>query len=115
MELVGIIRIERTDLPVHSRQRVFYYAEPLSPVPETPKFWSDEESHGAKWATIGEVNQLHEEGKLRGFEPVEYFHYIETGGTIFPLSILTSERSGVPKGEDFNEKLKQINEHVHGH
>jgi hypothetical protein len=64
--------------------RVIFLAEPLDDS-QLPKSVPDYESVGASYVTIDELKKI----KLRGDEPLIWFSYVENGGLINPLSILT--------------------------
>lgn len=96
--LKGVLRVEN-DMGRHEgRQRVIFYAEPEDEK-QVPKSIPDDESLGAAWLTLPELeakqNWPPPKG-LRGPELLQWASYIENGGTIYPLSLLTSESSPVP-------------------
>lgn len=95
--LKGILRVENTMTKHGGRQRIIFYAEPESDQ-ETPKSTPDEESLGAAWLTVNELRskkELPPPSGLRGPELLEWATYIENGGTIYPLSIVSSEHAPV--------------------
>jgi 8-oxo-dGTP pyrophosphatase MutT (NUDIX family) len=98
VSLKGILRIENT-MDVHGgRQRVIYYAEPVDPL-QSPKTTPDKESVGAAWLTVDQLENKKKEpppAGLRGKELLHWAKYIEAGGTIYPLEILSTEETPVP-------------------
>ena len=91
IEVNGIIRIEHSPLPNDTRIRLIVSATPTDDTP--PKQIPDEESLEAGWFTLEEVKRL----PLRGFEVVDIFSYLEKGGFIAPLSMLTWEGTAFPR------------------
>lgn len=82
----GIIRIEHTPQGTGSaRVRFIVAAHPLDDTP--PKRQPDEESLGAAWVTLDELEQL----PMRGTEVREVFRHVAAGGVIYPLSLLATE------------------------
>lgn len=100
--LVGILRIENNISREGARQRVIFYAEPTDPSQE-PKSIPDKESEGATWLTVEQLEEKRSlspgRGGLRGTELLDWARYIEDGGTIYPLSLLSSEKTSVPFGK----------------
>lgn len=93
--LKGILRIENGMNRHGGRQRVIFYAEPENEK-QTPKSQPDEESLGAAWLTVEELQAKRDvppPNGLRGLELLDWATYIENGGTIYPLSILTAEHT----------------------
>ena len=99
IELRGILRIESSMRHHGGRQRVIFYAEPRD-INQVPKQVPDEESEGAAWLTLEELKAKQgvppPEG-LRGNELLDWANYIESGGTIYPLDVFTTEHTPVPK------------------
>jgi 8-oxo-dGTP pyrophosphatase MutT (NUDIX family) len=103
VELKGILRIENTMTAKRGgRQRVIFYAEPVDP-DEEPKTVADAESLRASWMS---VKQLQEKGRqpapqgLRGRELLDWAVYVENGGTVFPLALLSTEETPIPTGRN---------------
>ena len=95
VELRGILRMEHSLSISGARQRVVFYAEPVDP--DKPlKSVPDEESLGAKWLSLDEIREKQKipppEG-MRGPEIMIWSSYIEKGGPIFPLSVLSSREN----------------------
>jgi hypothetical protein len=95
VKLKGILRLEHSLQDDHFvRLRVFYFAEPVDPAAPL-KTTADKESIGAEWLTLaqlqacarGEVPGRH----LRGTELLQWAEYIEGGGPIYPMSLITEE------------------------
>jgi 8-oxo-dGTP pyrophosphatase MutT (NUDIX family) len=81
-----VLRIEHSPQPGGSaRVRVIFVARPLDARP--PKSIPDEESLGAGWFTLEELDRL----PLRGREVKEIFAHVATGGALYPLDLLTHE------------------------
>jgi ADP-ribose pyrophosphatase YjhB (NUDIX family) len=86
IRLDGILRIEHGIYPDgYTRMRVFFLASPVDDTP--PKDRPDEESIGAAWVTLEEARRM----PLRGGEVLEILQYVERGGPVYPLSLLTTE------------------------
>lgn len=80
----GIIRIEYTPIDEKAaRIRVFFVGRPQDNTPL--KTIADEESLGAGWFSLEELERL----PLRGQYVQEICHYLANGGTIYPLELLT--------------------------
>ncbi len=82
---VGVIRVEHSPKPLAARLRVVFLAEPIDETP--PKTEPDEESLGAAWVTLGELDRY----PLRGEEVRELFAYVARGRPVYPLDLLTVE------------------------
>uniref|UniRef100_A0A7R9VTH8 Nudix hydrolase domain-containing protein n=1 Tax=Pseudictyota dubia TaxID=2749911 RepID=A0A7R9VTH8_9STRA len=99
--LKGILRVENSMTSVGGRQRVVFYAEPADPG-QKPKDKPDRESRGARWMGTDELKEKSKieppEG-LRGTELLDWARYIEGGGTIYPLDLLTTEEAPVPEAK----------------
>eukprot|EP00759_Apiculatamorpha_spiralis_P043730 PhF_6_TR40965/c0_g1_i1/m.62006 len=87
VELKGILRVEHSHAPSGARMRVIFYAEPKDPK-QAPKSVPDEESNGAQYVTVEEF--LKKE-KIRGEELIEWGRYLDAGGAVYPLHLLTPE------------------------
>ena len=99
--LQGILRIENEMTRVGGRQRVIFYAEPSPSEPEQqPKHVPDNESLGAAWLSVQELEVKREiapaDGGLRGTELLHWAKYIENGGKIYPLDVFTAEHTPIP-------------------
>eukprot|EP01136_Pigoraptor_vietnamica_P040881 Opistho-1_new@1177 len=93
VHLEGVLRVEHTPMPGGNRMRVIYYARPVdesAPLKSKP----DGESNGARWVSGAEVRGL---GKIRGDELPEWIEYVEHGGVIHPMSVMTAEAAPVNK------------------
>ena len=120
--LKGILRVENEMNQHAGRQRVIFFAEPLDPTQE-PKVVPDKESLGAKWMTVKELEEKDQlkpaGGGLRGRELLDWASYIENGGTVYPLALLSTEHTPVPgnltyeigaEGQAFLEWMHEANE-----
>lgn len=90
VELLGLLRVELTQLPRYSRQRAVFLARPRDPL-QLPKSRPDFESQGVCWVSCEELRGL----PLRGPEPSQYFQHVAAGGAVFPLGILAPEGSAL--------------------
>jgi len=89
VELSGILRVEHTPAPDGTaRLRVVFLGKPLSPGAKL-KSHADEHSEKAGWFTLDEARRL----TLRGAEVIEALRYVERGGAVHPLWLLTPERA----------------------
>lgn len=98
--LQGILRVENDMTRTGGRQRVIFYAQPRDPT-QPPKSTPDAESRGAAWLTLDDLRDKAKKSPpegLRGRELLNWATYIENGGTIYPLSLLSSEHTNVPTG-----------------
>lgn len=84
--LTGVLRIEHSPASQSSRLRVIYLAEPADDT--APKSVPDEESLGAEWVRSDELNRYN----LRSEIVREMIECVEAGGTVYPLSVIGSER-----------------------
>jgi phosphatase NudJ len=83
--LDGVVRVEHSVQPGGARMRVVFTAHPADDRP--PKSEPDDESLGAAWVTLAELEQL----RLRGDEVRDVFAHVARGGTIYPLAVLGDE------------------------
>ena len=83
--LDGIVRIEHTPSRDGARMRVLFVAHPIDDRP--PKSVPDDESLGAAWVTLDELDSY----PLRGDEVRELFAHVAAGGAVFPLALLADE------------------------
>ncbi len=84
--LDGILRVEHSPrLDGTARLRVVFLAHPQAEV--SPKSAPDEESLGAGWFSLDELDDL----VLRGAEVREILRYVQDGGTIYPLTVIRRE------------------------
>ncbi len=88
VRLTGVIRVEHSAWPEGSRVRVIYLAEPTDDTP--PKTVPDEESLGAAWVRLDEIDGY----PLRGEEVRSLIAYLEGGGEVYPVSLIQPE--GMP-------------------
>jgi len=96
VDLKGILRVEHSPFPSGGgRLRVVFYAEPKDDRP--PKSRPNFESVRASWITWDELETALAEKKmhLRGKEPIQWFQYLEKGGTIHSIDLLTREEDPV--------------------
>jgi len=95
----GILRVEHSMYHSRARQRVIFYAEPKDPL-QTPKRTPDKESLKAEWLTLEELKEKSRkpppEG-LRGPELLDWATYLENGGQVYPLELLVTEDTPIPK------------------
>ena len=86
--LEGILRVEHTPggaPPLDSaRLRVIFLARPVDDTPPGPTG----DALDARWVTLAEVGQL----PLRGREVADLFAWVERGGPVYPLALLTTEQ-----------------------
>jgi phosphatase NudJ len=83
----GVIRVEHSPRSDGTaRVRVIFSATPRRDEP-VPKSAPDEHSLEAAWVSLHQVDQL----ELRGDDVKEIFRYVEDGGTIYPLDVITHE------------------------
>ena len=86
VELEGVVRIEHTPIADGTaRVRVVFVARPIDSRP--PKSVPDDESLGAAWVTLEQLDAL----PLRGDEVRVLFRHVAEGGAVHPMSLLTSE------------------------
>ena len=85
IEIDGVLRIEQLPVKHGLRMRVFLTAHPVDDAP--PKSEADGESLEAKWATVPQIAEL----PLRDPEVLEACGYLQTGGFVGPIEMLTPE------------------------
>ncbi|KDO27578.1 hypothetical protein SPRG_06846 [Saprolegnia parasitica CBS 223.65] len=94
IRLVGVLRVEHTPIgPQSDRMRIVFYAEPMD-VSAPIKTTADDESLGAAWTTVPELQAWADAGQLRDEELLNWAMYLERGGEVAPLSTLGAESSG---------------------
>jgi len=86
VRLDGILRIEHTPQPAGARVRVIFVGRPLDDTP--PKSQADDESLGAGWFSLADLDKL----RLRGHEVRGYCAEVMQGARVHPLSLLGVER-----------------------
>jgi phosphatase NudJ len=87
VRLDGLLRIERSLVEGGARLRIVFTAVQRDDAP--PKSVADDHSLEARWFTPDEIAAL----PLRGREPLAIARYLEGGGQVFPLSLLTAEQA----------------------
>jgi phosphatase NudJ len=92
VELTGILRIEHTSAPHGVRVRATFLARPKPGASIEPRTEPNEHTLGAKWITMAELKDY----PLRGEEVRTVFEYVEHGGPVAPLSLLTLEDAPWP-------------------
>eukprot|EP01137_Pigoraptor_chileana_P030420 Opistho-2@1416 len=93
VRLEGVLRVEQTVIEDRIRMRVIYYARPIDEA--TPlKSVADKESDGAQWVSGAELRTL---GKIRSSELPDWIEYVESGGVVYPLDLVTTESAPVQK------------------
>lgn len=90
VELVGVLKVEHDIFGSEGRMRVIFLGKPVDP-DQVPKSEPDDESMGAAYLTVEEMQALGAKRKLRGREPLEWAEFIVAGGRAAPLSILGGE------------------------
>jgi len=95
-DLKGILRVEYSPYQDGgARMRVIFYAEPKDDRP--PKSRPNFESVRAVWITWSDMEAALKSKKmrLRGSEPAQWFQYLENGGQIHSINLLTREEDPV--------------------
>lgn len=91
VRLDGVLRVEHTPSPDGSmRVRILFTAVPIDDRP--PRAVPDEESLGAAWVTLDELDRY----PLRGEDVREVFRYVAEGGRVHPLSAVAFEADRLP-------------------
>eukprot|EP01133_Synstelium_polycarpum_P007325 gene7325-8529_t len=92
VDIKGILRMEYSPNSKYSRMRLIFYAEPLNE-DQLPKSIPDYESVGAAYVSLQELDRM----QLRGKEPKMWMRYLDNGGQIYPISLLTLENAPLSK------------------
>ena len=88
IQLDGVLRVEHTPGDDgDTRVRILFTGSPIDDTP--PKTSADEESLGAAWLTLDEIQKL----PLRGAELRALLESVASGRQVFPLELLGSEMS----------------------
>jgi 8-oxo-dGTP pyrophosphatase MutT (NUDIX family) len=88
VDITGILRMEYSPARRHCRVRFIFYGNPKDATASCqPKTFPDYESMGACWVSAEEIKSL----KVRHHELVKWIDYVDRGGTIHPLSLLSTE------------------------
>lgn len=85
IEVNGIVRIEHSPSLHGSRVRVIVSAKPVDDT--LPKSAPDQESLEAGWFTVEQMSNL----ALRGPDVLAICSYLEAGGPVAPVTILSTE------------------------
>ncbi|MBI2377917.1 MAG: NUDIX hydrolase [Deltaproteobacteria bacterium] len=93
IELLGILRVEHTPVPGGARMRVFYAARPIDE--RAPKSVPDDESLGAEWFTLNEIERLPLRG---GAEVKRLLQEVVAGAPLHPLELIAPEGSPLIPG-----------------
>ena len=91
IEVDGIVRLEHSPSPGSTRLRLIVSARPADDTP--PKSEPDEESLEADWFTTREMESL----PLRGREVLRVCTYVDSGGPVLPITLLTVEGAPFPQ------------------
>ncbi len=96
IEIEGVLGIQHTPiLDGTARVRFILLAHPADNTP--PKSEPDDESLGAAWMTLEEMNDV----ELRGEEVLHLFRHVARGAPVYPLNLITTESplyyGGMPK------------------
>lgn len=95
VKVTGILRMEYTaSHQGTARLRAIFFGEPVDEN-QQPKTIPDFESLGAAWVDVNDLVQL----PLRGREPTDWFTYVQKGGVVHPLSLLTHEGAKPQEGK----------------
>lgn len=87
VELTGIYRVEHSPSEHGARVRVIYAARPVDDTP--PKSEPDDESLGAAWVTLEDLETL----PLRGAEVRRILREVDAGAPVYPRSLIAVEGS----------------------
>jgi phosphatase NudJ len=86
VKIDGLFHIHHTPIiDGTARVRFLLTASPEDDTP--PKSEPDEDSLGAAWMTIEEMNDI----PLRGKDVIQICNYIAAGGPVYPLELISSE------------------------
>jgi phosphatase NudJ len=85
IRVTGLIRVEFSPDAEGTRVRVILAGEPVDDTP--PKSQPDAESLAAGWFSARSALAL----PLRGYDVADVIEYLEAGGSVAPLSVLTWE------------------------
>ena len=108
--LRGVLRVEHTLVDArrsHFRMRVVFFGVPRdadAPLKSVP----DAESAGAAWVTLARLREMRDRRELRGEELLRWAAYLERGGAIWPLEMLSTESCGpreLPDDDDGADAL----------
>jgi len=90
INIKGVLAVEHTlQSAIDARMRVIFYAEPSDPN-QLPKSTPDEESEGAAWLTLKELEKKSVESPpsgLRGEELLRWGRYVQSGALIAPMIV----------------------------
>ena len=96
IRLEGVLRVEFSPAGKEARMRVIFYGVPTRSG-QVPKSVPDKESQEARWVTRQELEELGQmKVGLRGPELLSWSWYVENGGAVYPLSILSRESTNIP-------------------
>ena len=98
VDLKGVLRVEYSPYQNGgARERIVFYAEPVEDDPVL-KSVPDFESVRAKWfeydefvRDFGLLNPKERTKHLRGGEPIQWFKYLQRGGPVYPMSLISLE------------------------
>jgi 8-oxo-dGTP pyrophosphatase MutT (NUDIX family) len=93
IRLDGVLRVENSIFGSNLRLRAIFLATPVDPTAPL-KSVPDSESLRAEWKTAAEIEALGK--RLRSDEPLVWARYLEGGGPVYPLSVLTEEGEPIP-------------------
>jgi len=123
IDIKGVLRVEENFYGSEGRLRVIFYAEPKNQ-DQIPKQKADIESEKAEFLTLKEIENLVKNPTkndfIRGDEIYCYPNYIENGGKIFQIELLTQEGKDLQLFKMFNsfqekesKSLKECNKLNH--
>jgi 8-oxo-dGTP pyrophosphatase MutT (NUDIX family) len=91
IELKGVLSFEYFPKNTHVQQRMIFYAVPKD-LNQNLKTEPDYESQSAIWISYSDFTKKlnNKEIELRGKEPIKWFKYLNEGGSVYPLSLLSN-------------------------
>ena len=108
IKLLGILAVQSSLNKYMGRQRVIFLAEPADPK-QAPKSVPDEESKGAAWMTVEELEKKSDlsppEG-LRSDELLVWAKYLLNGGPVYPLGLLMPAENSPPHFPSKEERVR---------
>lgn len=60
---------------------------------------ADKESLESRWMSFEDFKEIERQERWRGSELIKWAEYIENGGWIYPMSVLTTEYEEIPNAE----------------
>jgi ADP-ribose pyrophosphatase YjhB (NUDIX family) len=100
VRLAGVLQFQQSMNEVNARARAIFFARPVDPA-QLPKSVADDESESARWCSVRDLERLALKSPgLRGKELLNWARYLDAGGLVYPMQLLSPENPGAPPPDE---------------